>query len=162
MTTEPAQPVIQLRDMNAEDVDRVAVLEALAFSDAWPASAFVDLMTRPYARLRVAIDQGKSVQGYCVLLRAADEGEIANICTAPEVRGQGVGGLLLDDALDEADQSDVAAVYLEVRTSNSAARGLYESRGFSMVGRRRNYYQQPTEDALVLRRLRPSAVTPPA
>jgi [ribosomal protein S18]-alanine N-acetyltransferase len=153
---------MSLRDMHPDDLGRVVMLEAAAFSDAWPATAFADLLTQPYARLRVAVDGAGTVQGYCVLLRAADEGEIANICTAPEVRGQGVGGLLLDDALAITDASGVAAVYLEVRTSNSAARGLYGSRGFGMVGRRRSYYQQPTEDALVLRRTHPSAVGPTA
>jgi ribosomal-protein-alanine N-acetyltransferase len=148
--------------MTIDDVPRVADIEEQAFSDAWPASAFRDLLGRAYARLRVAQDASATVQGYCVLLRAADEGEIANICTAPEVRGRGVGGRLLDDALAAADGSAVAAVYLEVRTSNLAARGLYESRGFRMVGRRRSYYQQPTEDALVLRRSHPEFVSPSA
>ena len=148
--------------MTIDDVPRVADIEEQAFSDAWPASAFRDLLGRAYARLRVAQDASATVQGYCVLLRAADEGEIANICTAPEVRGRGVGGRLLDDALAAADGSAVAAVSLEVRTSNLAARGLYESRGFCMVGRRRSYYQQPTEDALVLRRSHPEFVSPSA
>lgn len=152
----------QIRDMSATDVARVAEIEARSFSDAWPSTAFADLLTREYARLCVAVDDAGAVVGYCVLLRAADEGEIANICTAPEVRGQGVGGALLDDALGIADASGVDAVYLEVRTSNTAARRLYEGRGFLMVGRRRSYYQHPTEDALVLRRPRPGTVGPDA
>jgi ribosomal protein S18 acetylase RimI-like enzyme len=89
--------------MTIDDVPRVADIEEQAFSDAWPASAFRDLLGRAYARLRVAQDASATVQGYCVLLRAADEGEIANICTAPEVRGRGVGGRLLDDALAAAE-----------------------------------------------------------
>lgn len=151
-----------LRDMRETDVEAVAAIEAQSFSDAWPVTAFRDLLGREYARMRVAVDDSGAVQGYCVLLRAADEGEIANICTAPAVRGQGIGGVLLDDALTTADASAVAAVYLEVRTSNLAARGLYESRGFRMVGRRRSYYQHPTEDALVLRRTLPAVVGPGA
>ena len=148
--------------MRADDVPRVAVIEAQSFSDAWPASSFSDLLARSYARLRVATDATGAVIGYCVLLRAADEGEIANICAAPEVRGTGVGGLLLDDALAAADASGTTSVYLEVRTSNMPARGLYERRGFVVVGRRRSYYQHPTEDALVLRRPHPDAVGPSA
>ena len=153
---------VTVRDMTAADVPRVAELEQRSFSDAWPASAFVDLLGQGYARLRVAEDAVATVQGYCVLIRAADEGEIANICTSPDMRGGGVGGRLLDDALAAADASSVAAVYLEVRVSNEAARGLYASRGFRMVGRRRSYYQEPTEDALVLRRTHPETVSPPA
>jgi [ribosomal protein S18]-alanine N-acetyltransferase len=153
---------ITVRDMTADDVLRVAEIEQRSFSDAWPASAFLELLGRGYARLRVAEDAAAVVWGYCVLLRAADEGDIANICSAPEVRGGGVGGRLLDDALSAADASAVSAVYLEVRASNAAARGLYESRGFRVVGRRRDYYQHPTEDALVLRRPHPDIVSPPA
>lgn len=158
----PGRVPVTLRDMAVADVLRVAEIEQRSFSDAWALSAFHDLLGRDYARLRVAEDAACTVQGYCVLLRAADEGEIANICTAPEVRGTGVGGRLLDDALVTADASAISAVFLEVRTSNQAARALYESRGFRLVGRRRNYYQQPTEDALVLRRTHPDIVGPPA
>jgi ribosomal-protein-alanine N-acetyltransferase len=149
--------------MQSGDIERVASIEARSFSDAWPGSAFEELIAQSYARLRVVEDAQRVVQGYCVLLRAADEGEIANICTAPEVRGLGLGGLLLDDALTSADANGVTSIFLEVRTSNVAARALYESRGFTAVGRRRHYYQDPTEDALVLKRSHPSApVGPPA
>lgn len=146
---------VRVRDMVVDDVRALAEIEALSFSDAWPASAFRDMLSRDFARLRVAVMADGEIVGYCVLTRAADEGEIANICTAPSVRGTGVGALLLDDALAAADSADTQAVYLEVRVSNAPARGLYESRGFCLVGRRRGYYQHPTEDALVLRRPRP-------
>jgi ribosomal-protein-alanine N-acetyltransferase len=69
---------------------------------------------------------------------------------------------LLDDALSAADASAIAAVFLEVRESNGPARALYEARGFHSVGRRRDYYQRPTEDALVLRRGHPQTVSPQA
>lgn len=145
--------------MQEADVPAVAAIEAASFADAWPASAFRDLLRQDFARLRVAVAPGGAVVGYCILTRAADEGEIANICAAPAVRGTGVGGRLLDDALGAADAEGTEALYLEVRISNAAARALYESRGFALVGRRRGYYQHPTEDALVLRRTRPQPVS---
>jgi ribosomal-protein-alanine N-acetyltransferase len=146
---------VTIRDMHLGDVEGVAEIEAEAFADAWAPSAFRDLLSHGYARLRVACEGSGAIAGYCVLLRAADEGEIANICTALVHRGRGIGAQLLDDALQFADNTDLAAVYLEVRTSNGPARDLYGSRGFELVGRRRHYYQHPTEDALVLRRVRP-------
>ncbi|WP_434480783.1 ribosomal protein S18-alanine N-acetyltransferase [Gemmatimonas sp.] len=152
----PGMTVV-VRDMHVDDLPSVAAIEAASFSDAWAPSAFADLLARTHARLRVATSADGTVLGYCILLRAADEGEIANICAAAVVRGQGVGGTLLDDALAAADASVTAAVYLEVRTSNVAARALYEGRGFSLVGRRKGYYQHPNEDALVLRRTHPAA-----
>jgi ribosomal-protein-alanine N-acetyltransferase len=80
------------------------------------------------------------------------EGEIADIAVAPDARGQGIGGVLLDRATLGLHQAGVRTLYLEVRESNHAARRLYESRQFGQVGRRKGYYQHPAEDALVLRR----------
>ena len=81
---------------------------------------------------------------------AADEAEIANLAVADDERGQGVGAALLDAVLQAAEARGSASIYLEVRESNSVARRLYGSRGFSAVGRRRGYYRRPSEDALIL------------
>ncbi|MBY0489796.1 MAG: ribosomal protein S18-alanine N-acetyltransferase [Gemmatimonadaceae bacterium] len=142
--------------MHGTDVRAVATIEASAFSDPWPAEAFDSLIGRPHARLQVAVDAEGTILGYCVVIRALDEGEVANIATSTAARGCGVGGALLDEALAHGDATGVASMFLEVRVSNDAARGLYESRGFRPVGRRRGYYQRPDEDALVLRRDAPA------
>ena len=81
-----------------------------------------------------------------------EEGEIADLAVAPAARRRGIGGVLLDRVVATAMESGVGALYLEVRESNVAARALYQSRGFDMVGRRRGYYSRPAEDALLLRR----------
>lgn len=152
---------VHIRAMAPEDVDVVALIEAESFSDPWPRNAFTVLLRRAHARLRVAVDGHGLVVGYCALLIALDEREVANICVAPLVRGKGVAGVLLDEALASADETLASAVFLEVRESNSPARRLYDARGFRMVGRRRGYYQQPDEDALVLRRDRPRGLLDP-
>lgn len=143
-----------VRPARPADVEAMASIEQDAFSDPWPATAFADMLPAAHARIMVA-STGDDVLGYCVLLCAADEGEIANIAVAPDARRRGIAGELLDDALHAAEHSGVASVYLEVRVSNDAARGLYASRGFIAVGRRRAYYRNPLEDALVLRWSRP-------
>lgn len=147
--------------MTQADVESVASIEAQAFSDPWPANAFAMLLRRSHARLQLAVNAEGHIVGYCVLLIALDEREIANICVAPDARGQGIAGLLLDEALSSADDTLAFAVFLEVRESNTPARRLYASRGFRMVGRRRGYYQHPDEDALVLRRDRPTRTPEP-
>ncbi|MCA0376431.1 MAG: ribosomal protein S18-alanine N-acetyltransferase [Gemmatimonadetes bacterium] len=139
-----------LRAMRPDDVDGVAAIEGEAFSDPWPARAFRDLLRHPSARLRVALEGG-TLLGYCVVMRALDEGEVANIATAPTARRRGVAALLLDDAMSALARDGVTSLFLEVRESNTAARALYASRGFRAVGRRRGYYRLPDEDALVLR-----------
>ncbi len=140
-----------LRPVHADDLEAIAAIEQVAFSDPWSASAFADLMTYGHARTIVALDAAGEVLGYCVLLHVLDEGEIANIAVAPAFRGRGIAARLLDDALGAAVRMGLRSVFLEVRLSNEAARGLYGSRGFSSVGRRRGYYQDPLEDALILR-----------
>lgn len=151
---ELAAPVT-LRAVTPADVPAMAAIEQRAFSDPWPASAFVDLLQRPHARLMAAFDAEGSVCGYCVLLHVLDEGEIANIAVAPDRRRRGIAARLLDDAIEAARRLELNALFLEVRTSNEAARQLYASRGFEPVGRRRAYYRAPLEDALVLRWERP-------
>lgn len=142
---------VTLRTVTPGDVTAMAAIEQRAFSDPWPASAFVDLLGRPHARLVAAFDADGTLCGYCVLLHVLDEGEIANIAVAPERRRRGIAARLLDDAIDTARRMELNALFLEVRTSNEAARQLYASRGFAPVGRRRAYYRAPLEDALVLR-----------
>jgi [ribosomal protein S18]-alanine N-acetyltransferase len=151
VASSPRSDVVSLRSARIGDVDSMAQIELEAFSDPWPASAFAGLLTASHARVRVAVNAHDEPIGYCVLLSAADEGEIANIAVESSRRGQGIGARLLDDALQSAQHEGVRSVYLEVRTSNHPARDLYTSRAFVAVGRRRAYYRNPMEDALVLR-----------
>ena len=139
-----------LRAARRDDVSAVAAIERRAFTDPWSPSSFRDLVGEPRVIFTVAEVAG-AVAGYSVVWTAADESELANIAVAPERRGQHLGRLLLDGALEAAHQGGATAMYLEVRESNTVARALYASRGFEPVGRRRNYYRHPKEDALVLR-----------
>lgn len=143
-----------IRPACAADVDEVAAIERLAFSDPWSRAAFAGLLANPAVLFVVARHRhaDASLLGYTVVWFAADESEIGNLAVAPAARGRGVGAALLDTALDEAVRRGAASTYLEVRESNVAARRLYASRGFTAVGRRRRYYRNPTEDALVLHR----------
>ncbi len=158
-TSERATSRFHLRSARDSDVEQLGAIERTSFADPWPASAFRDMLHSPRARLTVAVDANDRAAGYCVLLVAADEGEIANLAVALDVRKQGLGALLLDHALQQAASDGAVSVYLEVRASNDAAQRLYSSRGFSVVGRRRGYYQHPIEDALVLRWNAPSVLS---
>lgn len=147
------------------DLERIAAIERASFSDPWTVDALASALSLAHIRFYVAEETGEIVGGlgsgrdgagtlvgYVVALLMADEGEIADLAVAPAARRRGIGGVLLDRVVTEAMESRVRALYLEVRESNSAARALYASRGFGIVGRRRGYYQRPFEDALVLRR----------
>ncbi len=95
-------------------------------------------------------ERNRAQSGYVVSRTIAGECEILDLGVAPEARRQGVGGLLLDAALESARADGARTAHLEVRESNAAALGLYRRRGFKQIGRRRGYYAQPAEDALLL------------
>lgn len=86
-----------------------------------------------------------------VALEAADEGEILNLAVSPAGRRHGLGRALVEQAVATLRERGVGQIYLEVRESNAPARALYAARGFKEVGRRKQYYRRPVEDAIVLR-----------
>jgi ribosomal-protein-alanine N-acetyltransferase len=96
-------------------------------------------------------EQRGAVIGYVIAQHALDEAEILNLGVVPTRQRQGVGRALVQGMLAQLRQGGVATVFLEVRESNTAAQGLYGALGFAHVGRRRDYYRLPTEDAVVLR-----------
>ena len=97
------------------------------------------------------IDPNVRVEGFAVAHRIGSECEVENVVVNPESRRRGFGELLLRELMKWVQQAGCETVFLEVRDSNRAARGLYEKCGFREVGRRVKYYAQPTEDAVVYR-----------
>lgn len=152
-----ALPVL-VRPAEPADLEEVLSIERVSFSDPWTRDSFESAISLPHTRFLVADEGGGEpggavrVVGYVLALLLSDEGEIADIAVAPEGRRRGVGGMLLDRVIAESSARRLRALYLEVRESNAAARALYASRDFELVGTRRGYYRRPTEDALVLKR----------
>lgn len=151
MSADEVAPAPVIRDAQVSDVPAVVDIERASFSDPWSAQSFRGLVAQPPARFRVAELMG-AIAGYSVAWQVGDEAELANLAVAAAARRQGVGRALLDDLLRHADERGVATTYLEVRESNAAAQALYRSRGFAEAGRRRHYYREPVEDAVVMRR----------
>jgi ribosomal-protein-alanine N-acetyltransferase len=143
------------------DLERVTAIERASFSDPWSFETFSAALALRHMRFLVAEESGGAggrggaeprLVGYVVALVMADEGEIADVAVAPEMRRRGIARMLLERVGADVMEAGVQALYLEVRESNAAGRALYESLGFAQVGRRRGYYQHPSEDALLLRR----------
>jgi ribosomal-protein-alanine N-acetyltransferase len=141
---------IVIRPARAADLSRVVEIERASFSDPWTHGAFRSALHEDRLNFHVA-DSADVVVGYAVSWCVIDEAELANLAVLPAIRGRGVGAALLDRAMDDARLAGCVVMHLEVRDSNAAARALYESRGFGMVGRRKGYYRAPVEDALILR-----------
>ena len=144
---------VQIRPATAADIHDVVAMERVCYSDPWPASSFAALPTndRVFFVVARAADSGK-LQGFAIAWYVMDEGELANLAVAPDKRRRGIGQALLDAVTTDALGRRTSELYLEVRESNSAARELYRAAGFEQVGRRKRYYRQPEEDALILRR----------
>jgi len=143
--------IARIRRMMPADVERVAAIEAEAFTSPWKEDTFRSLLDRPGAELWVLDDPVEGVVGYSVLWCVLDQGELANIAVSPSHRGRGLGGRLLRMMLDLAKDRGVETIYLEVRVSNERAAALYRRFGFEEIGARRGYYDHPKEDAMLMR-----------
>jgi len=142
--------VVELRPMEPGDVPRVGSVERRAFSRPWKEETFRGLLGREGTELWVAEAGEAGVVGYSVLWVVRDEAELGNLAVAEGHRRRGIGAILLDHAVERARALGAANLFLEVRAGNRAATTLYESRGFRVVAVRREYYDSPTEDALVM------------
>jgi ribosomal-protein-alanine N-acetyltransferase len=142
---------VVLRDMIAADLATVVAIEDASYSVPWSESTFRGLLRRRDAEMVVAV-VGDVVIGYAAFWCVVDQGELGNVAVSAQWRGRGLGARLVEEVVGRAARRGIVEVFLEVRPTNTVARRLYERLGFVAVGRRRNYYQRPVEDALVLRR----------
>ena len=141
---------IVIRPATRADLAQVTEIERASFSDPWTFNSFRVALDEERLNFHVALN-GNGVVGYAVSWCVIDEAELANLAVVPAMRGRHVGSALLDRAMRDARAAGCVVMHLEVREANLAARALYESRGFSEVGRRKRYYRAPVEDALILR-----------
>ncbi len=143
-------PLLSLEPMGPADLEEVLFIERASFTMPWSRGAFLyEIEQNRVARCHVVRDDGRLV-GYICVWEVADEIHITNIAVHPTTRRRGIGRMLLGAVLDDARKRALRMVVLEVRPSNVEARGLYESFGFQVVGRRRGYYYDTGEDALVM------------
>jgi len=136
--------------MRPDDLDDVLAIERASFSMPWSRGAFLyEIEQNRVARCYV-MREAERLVGYICVWEVADEMHITNIAVHPAARRRGIGRGLLGSVLDDARRRSMRLVVLEVRPSNVEARALYETFGFQVVGRRRGYYYDTGEDALVM------------
>lgn len=135
--------------MTESQVEAVARLEAQVFSTPWSKQALMDTLLEEHILFYTALAD-EDVAGYCGIYLAADEGEITNVAVAPPFRRHKVAQELLEKTMTKAYEKGARKIFLEVRSQNEPAIRLYQKAGFYQIGVRKNYYQKPQDDALVM------------
>ena len=142
---------MKIETMNASYVAQIAELEKLCFSDPWSANSIVSELENKLAFWLVATE-GDRVAGYIGSQTVMEETDMMNVAVHPDYRRKGIAEALVNDLVENLKKMGSHCLTLEVRASNVPAITLYEKLGFSEIGRRKNYYRNPREDALILRK----------
>ena len=143
---------VRIIPMKTEHLDAVAELERTCFTVPWSRTALAEELDNALSAFLVALDEEECVVGYAGLQVVLDEGYITNVAVRPDCRRRGVAGRLLDVFERFAEGNHLAFLTLEVRAGNYAAIALYGRHGYRGVGRRKNYYEHPREDAVIMTR----------
>lgn len=146
--TDKSGRTVIITDVAPRHLDGVQAIERSCFSLPWTREQLAHQMTDEHNLFLCAEDE-TGLLGYIGLMTVLDEGYISNVAVAPNARRRGIADALLD-ALAARTKEALSFLTLEVRASNAPAIALYEKHGFSVVGRRKNYYEQPREDALLM------------
>ena len=140
-----------IEKMNSSHVSQIAQLEKICFSDPWSENSIASELGNKLAFWLVATE-GEKVAGYIGSQTVMDETDMMNVAVHPDFRRQGIAEALVNGLVEHLKGMGSHCLTLEVRASNAPAIALYEKLGFSEIGRRRNYYRNPREDALILRK----------
>ena len=143
---------VRIVPMTADHLNEAAELERICFSDPWSRNMLAEELKNDCASLIAAVDDSGRLAGYAGIQVVLDEGYILNVVVRPECRRNGVAQKLLNVFIDFAQANGLAFLSLEVRASNHPAIVLYGKMGFRGVGRRKNYYEHPREDAIIMTR----------
>lgn len=139
----------RIRKMQVPDLPQVTAIENKTFSQPWSEQGFWQALSMPGNYYVVAEQEGKIV-GYCGYYGTLDEGEITNVAVDEEFRCRGIGYEMVGQLLKDAKAQGIGRMVLEVRLSNVSAIHVYEKLGFIRLGVRKNFYEMPTEDALIM------------
>lgn len=130
---------------------QVLAIEHACIAPPWTEGTLLGELGREDGRFALACD-GETVLGFAIARQLCDEAELYQIAVDPNSRRLGVASLLLQDVLRWCRDQCVVSLFLEVRRSNESAIGLYKKHGFKAAGRRKNYYSDPVEDAVIMTR----------
>ena len=140
---------MEIRRSRPDDATAIAEMELNIFGDPWSKKDIFSYICSDTGMCFTALDSGEPI-AYIIGRKIPPEGEIYRIAVREDKRQRGIGYRLLSYALKTELGSGVETVFLEVRSKNDAARALYRAYGFKEMGIRKNYYQNPSDDAVVM------------
>ena len=141
--------IYEIINASEKHVEQLEQLEKVCFSMPWTRDFLISQLPDD-RHIFIAAADGENILGYVGMMYVIDEGYISNVAVAPEYRRQGIADALILELIDRCKILKLSFVTLEVRAGNSPAISLYEKHGFSPVGRRKNYYDFPKEDAILM------------
>ena len=151
-----------IREMTLQDVPAVAEIEKMCFSLPWSEQSLIDSVKREDTMFLVCEefdeknsddtgDENSNIVGYIGMYLSFDEGDITNVAVSPAHRKKGYGEALVSKAKELAKEKQLEMILLEVRVSNAPAISLYKKMGFEELGIRKNFYEHPVEDAIIMK-----------
>ena len=147
----PAEEPISYRSLSEEDAGELAELDALCFKKPWKEKAFQgDLQGTRKAVYEGAFNSDGKLIGFAGAVSVTDEAEVNRVAVHPLYRTRGIGGDCLDRVLKKLEENGTETAFLEVREANRSAITLYKSKGFRVISKRKNYYQETGENALIM------------
>lgn len=141
---------VVVRKMIIEDIDGVLDVEKKSFTTPWSKDAFISEIKKNMLADYIVAEKDNKIVGYGGVWFIVDEGHITNIATHPEVRGQGIGNVIVENIISMCREKDMERMTLEVRKSNEVAQSLYKKYGFESCGVRPKYYSDTKEDAVIM------------
>ncbi|MBZ4646185.1 MAG: [ribosomal protein S18]-alanine N-acetyltransferase [Petroclostridium sp.] len=141
---------ITIAPMELWDIDGVMEIEYASFAIPWSREAFEEELINNKHAVYIVAKQGNKVIGYGGMWKVLEEGHITNIAVHPDFRRMRVGYAIVEALTQIAKNKGIGSMTLEVRENNIAAQGLYRKFGFEVVGRRKKYYADNNEDALIM------------
>ena len=139
-------------DTTEAQLEQIEAIEQQCFSCPWTLDQLRSQLSDDRHVFLAAVEESGAVLGYVGMMFVLDEGYISNVAVAPNFRRQGVADALISALMMRAEELGLAFVTLEVRAGNEPAKALYAKHGFVPVGRRKNYYDLPKEDAILMTR----------
>ena len=141
----------QIVSLTAAHLDQVEQIEKICFDDPWSRKIFEDSLAAENTIALAAQAENGVIAGYIFFTAILDEGGVDNIAVLPTVRRQGVASALLEAFHSYGRTHGLTDLFLEVRPSNEGAAALYQKMGYREIGRRKNYYLDPKEDAIIMK-----------